>query len=116
MAKRLPPGSSRAMCGTSGAKPRSTTQSMRAPGMEAAMSCTAGMACTTSPREDSLTMRMFNARSVRGLGDLRIRLGLPQQRQHVVLDAMHRFLRVAFEAQHQDRRGVRGAQQPEAIR
>ena len=38
-----------------------------------------------------------------------------QQRQHVGADALQRFGRLAFKAQHQHRCGVAGADQPKAI-
>jgi hypothetical protein len=47
---------------TSGAKPFSTTQSIRASARLARMSCTAGIACTTSPSEESLTIRILTGR------------------------------------------------------
>ena len=45
-----------------GTNPPSTTQSICTPGNAERRSCTAGMACTTSPSEDSLTIKTFNAR------------------------------------------------------
>jgi transposase len=63
----------------------------------------------------ALKKALYFPASVRRLADLRVRLDAAQQRQHLALDAVHRFLRVAFEAQHQHRRGVRRAHQPEAV-
>ena len=48
--------------------------------------------------------------------DLRIRLDRAQQGQHGGFDAVQGGFGLAFEAQHQHRRGVGGAQQAEAIR
>src|SRR5450755_4183470 len=108
---------------SSGAKPGSTTQSMEASGWAARMSCTTGIAWTTSPSDDSLTIRMRTgaqypppgAGSMGGLRDLRVRLDEAQGRHEIGFDAAQRLGRLTLEAQHQDRRRVRCPDQSEAV-
>src|SRR5215472_4375918 len=103
---------------TSGANAGSTTQSMRAPGCAARMSATTGSVWTTSPSDDSLTIRtrIDDARSsVRRARDARVGLDRAQRRHAVGLDARERLGSRAFETQHEDRSRVRCAHEAEAV-
>src|SRR5690349_9176546 len=111
---------------TSGANAGSTTQSIRAPGCAAPMSATTGSVWTTSPSDDSLTIRTRMPRSIRAGAPTRlrsmrrrlhagVRLDGTQRRHAVGLDARERLVRGALEAQHEHRRRVRRAHEAEAV-
>src|SRR6185436_804619 len=102
----------------SGANAGSTTQSMRAPGCAARMSATTGSVWTTSPSDDSLTIRtrIDDARSsLRRARDARVRLHRAQRGHAVGLDARERLGRRSLEAKDEHGRRVRCADEPEAV-
>src|SRR5664279_4192855 len=90
------------------------------------MSATTGSVCTTSPSDDSLTIRTRTARrrrlrrppdgrSMRRHGHPGVGLYGAQGRHAFGLDALERLGRRAFEAEHEHGRRVGGADEAEAV-